>query len=193
MSKEEQKLIKELTSEFERWEYLYRHGGSDPTWADGSSLNLIRNHIIFQKRKMEEMGITPDIYYKEVPPEVDRDYMARADEIRVNANKSLKAYKLNEDYLYLLTVIGRLNKRQKDETCIENVLGYVRGLQSFIEKDDLVSMRRHEHPARYIDSFTSCRKRVEELLGELPKKIVFIEDDKQLPGQMTIDDWIHGN
>lgn len=46
---------------------------------------------------------------------------------------------------------------------IDNVLGYVTGLASYIEGDDLVSMRRHERPESYTDSFVSCAKRVWDL------------------------------
>ena len=32
----------------------------------------------------------PEIYHRETPPEVDRDYMARADEILINTKVSLE-------------------------------------------------------------------------------------------------------
>ena len=83
-----------LEREFKHWEHLYTYGGYDPFYADGSNLNLVRNHILSFKRQMErfmekeEQELTlfassyPDVYYKETPPEVSDDYMARADEIR---------------------------------------------------------------------------------------------------------------
>ena len=64
-------------------------------------MNLVRNHIIFTKEKMKEAGEFTETYYRELPPEVDRDYMARADEIRRNAKNSLEVYKSHPDYLYL--------------------------------------------------------------------------------------------
>ena len=45
--KESENLAKELADTFERWEYLKEHGGSDPFYADGGSMNLERNHIIY--------------------------------------------------------------------------------------------------------------------------------------------------
>lgn len=152
-------------------------------------MHLVRKHIIYIKKQMEEAGQLTDAYYRELPPEVDENYMARADEIRENAKKSLEIYKSHTDYLYLLEVIGLLNKRQIDDTCIQNVIGYCRGLEIYINKDDLVAMRRHENPDRYLKSFSECRKRVENILGEKPR-IEFNEDLKQLSGQMNILDFL---
>ena len=187
--KSEPSLDDKLKREYQQWEYYYTHGGSDPFWADGCNMDLIRNHIIYYKKQMEEAGELTDIYYRELPPEVDRDYMARADEIRANAKKSLIAYKSHPDYQYLIKAIKSLNKRQIESTCINNVIGYARGLEIYIGSDDLVSMRRHEQPERYFDSFVSCRKNVEKILGEKPR-IIFYEDSKQLIGQMSIGDWL---
>lgn len=172
--KELKKLNKELEDSFNRWKHLKEYGGQDPFWEDGGNMNLVRNHIFNEKRKIkeycEEKGLElPEIYYKETPPEVDNKYMARADEIRENANRALREYKLNKDYQYLLKAINRLNKRQIEQTSINNVIGYCEGLESFIERDDLVTMRRHEGYERYLDSFSNCRKRVEEILKEEPK------------------------
>lgn len=187
MSKET--LDERLKSEYDRWNYLYTYGGQDPTWADGCGLNLIRNHILHIKKQMEEAGQLTENYYRELPPEVDRDYMARADEIRENAKKSLNIYKSNPDYLYLCNIVNLLNKRQAEDVCIRNVIRYATGLEHFIERDDLVDMRRHEEPERYVKSFSECRKRVENILGEKPR-IEFNEDLKQLSGQMNILDFL---
>lgn len=187
--KSEPNLDEELKREYRQWEHYFAYGGSDPFWSDGCNMGLIRNHIINIKKQMEETGQLTDTYYRDLPPEVDRDYMARADEIKENARKSLEAYKNHPDYLYLVDAIKSLNKRQIEETCIQNVIWYARGLERFITDDDLVSMRRHEDAERYISSFRDCRKRVEKILGEKPR-IVFIEDGKQLSGQINISDWL---
>jgi len=63
-----------------------------------------------------------------------------------------------------------LNKRQIEQTSINYVIGYCKGLEQAIENDDLVTMRRHESYQRYIESFSDCRKRVEEILEEEPKE-----------------------
>jgi len=165
--KELKKLIKELEDSFNRWEHLKEYGGQDPFWEDGCNMNLVRNHIFNEKRRIKELCEKdelelPDIYYRETPPEVDQEYMARADEIRKNAKIALKEYKANEDYQYLLKAINMLNKRQIEQTAIDNVIGYCRGLEDYIKEDDLVAMRRHEGYERYLDSFKKCRERVEE-------------------------------
>lgn len=173
--KELKKLIKELEDSFDRWEHLKEYGGQDPFWEDGGNMNLVRNHIFNEKRRIQEYCEEkklelPEIYYRETPQEVDDKYMARADEIRKNANIALKEYKTNENYQYLLKVINRLNKKQIEKTSINNVIGYCRGLEDYIKQDDLVAMRRHEGYERYLDSFSNCRKRVEEILNEEPKE-----------------------
>jgi hypothetical protein len=152
-------------------------------------MHLVRNHIINIKTQMEESGQLTDTYYRKLPPEVDPEYMARAEEIRINARKSLEIYNKHHDYLYLVDAIKDLNKKQINDTSINHVIGYVRGLAMFIEKDLLLDMRRHEDPERYVKSFSECRKRVENILGEKPR-IEFNEDSKQLSGQMNILDFL---
>lgn len=173
--KDLKKLIEELEDRFARWEHLKKHGGQDPFWSDGCNMYLVGNHIFYYKNQIKELCEKesmelPEIYHKETPPEVDKDYMARADEIRKNAKRALAEYKASKDYQYLLSVVGRLGKREIEQTSIDNVIGYCRGLESFIEKDDLVAMRRHESWERYLQSFWDCRKRVEEILKEEPKE-----------------------
>ena len=43
------------------------------------------------------------------------------------------------------------------------MLRYVHGLETAIEKDDLVIMRRHEDPEYYIERFAECIERIEKL------------------------------
>lgn len=169
--KELKRLSQELQQRFDIWEHYKVYGGQDPTWSDGANMNLVRNHILNLKREIEGMCESnnlelPEVYSKEAPQEVGRDYMARVSEIRRNANIALAEYEANQDYLYLTSVVQKLGKKQVEDTAIENVIGYCRGLKSFIEKDDLVSMRRHENYDRYIQSFKECKKRVEEVLQE---------------------------
>lgn len=154
--KPEVDLTEQLANEFARWDYLYQHGGSDPFYADGLNMNLVRNHIIYSKRQLEESvadGTLPEIYYKETPPEMDQNYMARTDEIRQNAAKTLTVYQVNEKYLWCLQHVSELTEKELKHSCIENILGYVTGLERAIVEDDLITMRRHERPGGYIDSF----------------------------------------
>lgn len=104
----EQKLI----DSFSRWEHLYKYGGQDPNWEDGCNLNLVRNHILRSRRKLEELQYFPEIYNRDVPPEVDNKYMARSDEIRKRAKQSLATYLADADYLYLVENSTRINKNK---------------------------------------------------------------------------------
>ena len=162
-----------ITEEQKHWDYLYQHGGSDPMWEDGCNLNLIRNHIVYYRRQCEDElqpGEYPAEYYDALPPEVDNKYMARVDEIRKNARSSLTVYLANEDYRYILKNLHRLSDEQKKSVCAVAVIGYAESLKTFIEKDMLVDMRRHENPERYVSSFSECRGKIEMLLG--PKKVL---------------------
>ena len=89
-------LINELTvscqESYDSWKCIYNGGGSDPFWADGVNLNLVRNHIIYYKRQMQEISeeygcFLPEVYYREVPPKVESDYMAETDKILEDALK----------------------------------------------------------------------------------------------------------
>lgn len=66
----------ELIWEYEHWEYLKEHGGSNPNYDDGVNMNLTRNHIIYYKNEMEDlygedMSKYPEVYFRELPPEVE--------------------------------------------------------------------------------------------------------------------------
>jgi hypothetical protein len=156
----------ELKNSFDRWEHLNIHGGSDPLNSDGLNMNLVRTHIKIGKRNIEE-NMTPEqypeIYYRETPPEKDRDYMARVDEIFTNSKKSLEIYKADPEYKFICSRYGRLSPKQKKETYIDAVIGYVSGLENAIKKGDLITMRRHEAASRYSDSFSTCAERVRNL------------------------------
>jgi len=201
--KQQQDYGAELQKSFDQWDHLNVHGGSDPGWSDGVNMNLVRNHISNWKRKnKEEMSLLPypEIFYRETPPEVDRDYMARVDEIRENAKLSLAAYKTAPDYQYLCRRVTRLTERQKKDTSIVNVIGYATGLENAIERDDLVHMRRHERASRYLDSFVSCAERVRKLeFPENEQTNMFADysddvtdDDEDAHEYDDIDDEIEG-
>ncbi len=181
-------IEEELKSSFEQWEYLYKYGGNDPFWADGYNLNLVRNHIINYKTQLMKMKTLPEMFYKETPPEVDRNYMARSEEIRINAAKALRAYVSSEDFIYLPDNLHKLKPKQLEETHIGNILGYVSGLRQSILADDLVAMRRHEDPAYYMESFHDCRIKMESM-SEMDQITLEFDPGNQISGQISIVDW----
>jgi len=166
MKKEKQRPAEELQRAFDRLDTLYAFGGHDPFWSDGVNLNLVRNHISFYKKEIEqtfEPQSYPAIYYRETPKEVPQDYMARREEIWANAKKSVELYKADKNYRFLLSRIDRLHPKDVKETCIQNVINYVKGLEQAIASDDLISMRRHENPDRYIEAFLECAEQIRSL------------------------------
>ena len=156
----------ELQKSFDRWDYLYTQGGSDPFWPDGVNLNLVRNHILYYKSQIEESCKPenyPAVYHRETPPEVSQDYIARADEIRKHAKGSLALYEQDKSYQFLLKKVDRIDPKDEKNLCVRNVINYAKGLEAAIASDDLVAMRRHENPERYLPSFEQCARRVREL------------------------------
>lgn len=165
---EAERLGNEIRDSFERWNHIYTHGAGDPFWPDGVNMELVRNHIIYYKKQCEELlkpEQYPQEYYLELPPEVDKNYMAHPETTREAARKSLDIYKADPDFAYLEKAVTRLTKQQKEKTSITAVLNYVYGLENAIQQDRIVDMWRHENPAGYIDIFRECRKRVEDILG----------------------------
>lgn len=80
-----QDYCQSIRKEIERWKDLKENGGSDPFWADGYNLNLVRNHIIYYKNNILELcsmsGMDfPEEYYLPTPPKVDDHYMANFDQ-----------------------------------------------------------------------------------------------------------------
>lgn len=143
-----------LKRSFDRWDYLNEHGGSDPHWEDGCNMELIRGHIMYYKEKIEESGQPyPEIYHRDTPPEVDRYYMARPDEIRENAKKSLAKFDANENLSFVRQEAARLSDKEAEKLHIPFILGYERNLRTAIAEDNLLEMRRYENPCRYIESF----------------------------------------
>lgn len=170
----------ELERSYKQWEYLKVYGGSDPFYADGSNMNLVRNHIIYHKEKLKEQYGTdrekyPEIYYRELPPEVSDSYMAGAGEIRGKAREALEQYISDPDFRYLLANKDLLTEKEAKEISLYNVIGYASGLARAIKDGDLITMRRHAgRPEGYLESFSVCAKRMKQIM----------EDKKKAPGQM---------
>ena len=180
-----EELQEDLQDEFNRWEHLKIHGGSDPFYEDGISMNLVRNHIIYDKRKCEEElaeGEYPEAYFRETPPRVDNAYMAGMDEIKRQAQEAIQRYKADGNYRFILRHIGKLDAGQRGQCHVGVVMGYVAGLQGFIDRNDYVGMRRHRNQEVYLKGFAVCRKNVETCLGKMP-------GEKVLPvGQLALSD-----
>ena len=74
-------IIMELQKSHDHWKDINENGCNDPAWPDGTNMNLVRNHIIYYRKQIEdlcaEIGTAfPTEYYFPIPPEVDSGYMA---------------------------------------------------------------------------------------------------------------------
>lgn len=70
-----------------RWKNHKENGCCDPAYADGTNMNLLRNHVIGYKRQIrelcEENNIPlPDEVYLPNLPYVDNNYFAKPDSDR---------------------------------------------------------------------------------------------------------------
>lgn len=71
-----------LISSYRKHKQCYVYGTSDPTWEDGMNINLIRNHIIYYKKWVEDnlkdnFLLYPDEYFYPLPAEISGLYMAK--------------------------------------------------------------------------------------------------------------------
>lgn len=155
-----------LENLYKRWEHLYEHGVSDPFWSDGVNANMIKNQIIYCKNKIENenlLFLLPDVYYRDIPPELPNDYMARPDEIRENARKAMAIIDANEDLKFVREQSKNLSEKELKRLCIPAIIGYAENIRRAIADGDLLTMRRYECPDRYLDSFRSAAERIRSL------------------------------
>lgn len=74
-------LCCQIEKSINEWSNIKANGCSDPNWADGCNMNLVRNHITYYKKQIEELCEEnhielPSEYFLPTPPEVDNGYMA---------------------------------------------------------------------------------------------------------------------
>ena len=152
-----------LENSFARWDFIHEYGCSDPFWADGVNMNLVRNHIMYYKQQLSEeatLFLLPKAYYREVPPEVDNNYMARPDEIRQNAARSMRIIDADENLKFVQQQSVHLTEKQLKQLCVPAILGYAENLRRAISEDDLLTMRRYENPNGYLESFQSAAQKL---------------------------------
>ena len=185
-NKEKEDLAVELAKSFEQWEHLKEYGGSDPSYADGYNMNLVRNHILYYKHKIvEQYGADykkyPEIFYREVPPEVNQNYMARAGEIRDGAVQALECYIADPNFRYLLANKDMLTEKEAQQIYLHNELRSVSGLATAIKNGDLVTMRCHAgRTESRLESFARCAVQMMELISGKKTKPEQIQGEGQL-------------
>lgn len=121
-----------LENDYAQWYKLFTKGGSDPSWADGSNLNLVRNHILYDKELLAKQDNSlfglPEVYYRETPPEIDPNYMARADEICANAQKAMGIIDADENFKFVREQFPNLSEQQRKQWCIPAIINYAENL-----------------------------------------------------------------
>lgn len=145
MNKKQEKAVSELVKDFERYQYVLQNGSNDPLWSDGVNLNLIRNHIIYDKKMIEnlfEPDSYPELYSHPTPDEVDDNLMVNEEMIRQNAMKTLEKF---NSYLFLDELKCAdyyIEPVELVKAGIQQAVNRVRVLEQAIDEDDLVTMRR---------------------------------------------------
>lgn len=71
----------EIVGRLVRWHIIKDYGCQDPFYADGCNMNLVRNHIIYYKKRImalcqSQSWDLPEEYYLPTPPVVSENYMA---------------------------------------------------------------------------------------------------------------------
>jgi len=79
---EMQAYAKKIRYSIERWKSHKENGCSDPGYPDGTNMNLLRNHVIYYKRKMDELHAKektalPLERYLPTMPYVDPNWFAK--------------------------------------------------------------------------------------------------------------------
>ena len=103
-----------LVDSIHRWKELNLHGGNDPCWNDGYSMNLVRNHILYYKYQIgvlyqEQNWMLPYEYYLPLPPVVPDAYMANKEQterikklLSLNRKVSFKKPQYDDSQLMIL-------------------------------------------------------------------------------------------
>ena len=160
-----------IDAEFARWEHINAHGCSDPAWADGFNMNLVRNHIIYyygalDARQSEATQVslfdeapTPR---RPLPPEVSDDYMARPDELLECAQKTLDTMLGSEDYTYLQSLGDMLPDKVANKMHFGSFMAYPQKLQTYLEKRDYPRLRSYQDPKYWTKAISSYRERIDD-------------------------------
>lgn len=143
--------------EYQHWQDIYENGCSDPFHSDGTNLNLIRNHIKSYKQELEKElneDQYPTIYYKELPIKVDYDYMAKSDEIEVQAKDYYRKCTSLDGWEDFNNAYELLDKNNPEQAMMRFFIEYVENLKLSIEEKNFVVMRRLNNSPIDIEQIT---------------------------------------
>lgn len=167
-----------LEERFVRWDEVYKNGCRDPFWSDGVNLNLIRNHIRYYKEELAKEikdAEYPPIYYRETPQKVEDGYIARKEEIKENAIKTLSVLQSDETLKMIKRKMLAMDEKFLTKNSVKAVVNYETALQRAIEEDDFVVMRRYEQPDYYMESINSCAEKMRNYVPHKNSQITFFD------------------
>ncbi len=106
------------------------------------------------------MFLLPDCFYREIPPELPNNFMARSEEIRANASKAMAIIDADENLKFVREQSKNLTEKQLNKLYIPAILNYPENLRRAIAEDNLIAMRRYENPESYLKSFESAANKL---------------------------------
>ena len=74
-----------------------------------------------------------------------------------------------------------LPREVRKHSSVDNVLGYAEGLRHALKHKTFLTLRRHVHSERYLESFRECRRRIN---GMMAKET--LNQNKPEEGQMDL-------
>lgn len=74
-------LKERLIERYSRWVHIFFNGCTDPTYHDGVNIDLVRNHIFYEKSQVEKIlghnyMAYPDEYFYPDPIKLPQEFMA---------------------------------------------------------------------------------------------------------------------
>ena len=160
-----------IDAEFASWEHINAHGCSDPAWADGFNMNLVRNHIIYyygalDTRQADTVQVSlfdeALTQRRPLPPEVSDAFMARPDELLEGAHKTLDAMLGSEDYAYLQSLGDMLPDKVAHKMHFGSFMAYPQKLKAYLDKRDYPRLRSYQDSEYWIKAISSYRERIDE-------------------------------
>lgn len=195
-----EKYTKDLEREFQQWDAYYNYGGQDPFHEDGVNLYLIRNHIIYYKRKIEEeinnnegqLSFNekkyPDIYFKETPPEVSYTYMAVPNKILDTAISFVRKLENEPAYKFIMEHVDEVfpNRAETEVTKKLNIsfipTMHLTRYNELIESGKLVDIRRtffNTDYDKFVTKLEETAKKFEQFLALTPEEIEEMSSKKK--------------
>lgn len=158
--------VEQLEKDYQHWQDVYENGCNDPSWSDGMNLNLIRNHIIYDKRQLKETldeRELPEVYYKELPPKVDYDYMAKPVEILETAIRYYSECTSLEEWNTLDNAFDFLDRKDSKQQSVRFLVSRIRNLKIAIDSMDYVTMRRFKDPTEDVEKIRTYTKELKNM------------------------------